>query len=179
MIDFAVVAPIHRNPFHRSQWNMTDSHLFSKAAASHFRYAGYYDREVRASLAGVWENVLDFEHLAWLHASSFHSLEPFDRGAWERCEQVGVRTRSRGSGYGLSSVSTAELDTTSPEPWKAQEREPRFGQSSPRLRRYAPRYMLCPQDRAAVVDGRARYPWHGYRFDVRMGAACGGRRPSR
>ncbi len=34
-----------------------------------------YRRRVGASLERVWENVLDWEHLPWLHSSSFASIE--------------------------------------------------------------------------------------------------------
>jgi len=37
-----------------------------------------YDRTITASLERVWENVLDWEHLPWLHSTSFagvHLLE--------------------------------------------------------------------------------------------------------
>lgn len=41
-----------------------------------------YRRSVRASLADVWENVHDWEHLPWLHASSFRRIVPLDSGPW-------------------------------------------------------------------------------------------------
>ncbi len=43
---------------------------------------GVYRRSVRASLERVWENVLDWEHLPWLHRSSFASIEAQDAGDW-------------------------------------------------------------------------------------------------
>jgi len=45
---------------------------------------GCYRRVVRASLERVWENVLDWEHLPWLHSESFESiaLERADRDGW-------------------------------------------------------------------------------------------------
>jgi nitrite reductase/ring-hydroxylating ferredoxin subunit len=36
---------------------------------------GRYQRRVAASEARVWENVLDFEHLPWLHRHAFSDLE--------------------------------------------------------------------------------------------------------
>jgi nitrite reductase/ring-hydroxylating ferredoxin subunit len=33
-----------------------------------------YRRTIRASLARIWENVLDWEHLPWLHRRSFRSI---------------------------------------------------------------------------------------------------------
>jgi nitrite reductase/ring-hydroxylating ferredoxin subunit len=41
-----------------------------------------YRRSVRASLAQVWENVHDWEHLPWLHAGSFGRIERIDSGPW-------------------------------------------------------------------------------------------------
>lgn len=50
---------------------------------------GSYEREVEASLARVWENVLDWEHLPWLHPESFLAvkLQGCDRQGW-RAEVV-------------------------------------------------------------------------------------------
>ncbi len=36
---------------------------------------GFYRRTIRASLSRVWENVLDWEHLPWLHRSSFSDIK--------------------------------------------------------------------------------------------------------
>ena len=41
-----------------------------------------YERTVGASLERVWENVHDWEHLPWLHASSFSSIELEEAGDW-------------------------------------------------------------------------------------------------
>lgn len=38
-----------------------------------------YRRSIRASLERVWENVLDWEHLPWLHSSSFTGVELLER----------------------------------------------------------------------------------------------------
>ncbi len=48
-----------------------------------------YRRTVRASLARVWENVLDWEHLPWLHRSSFSDIKLLDSGPWGWCARVG------------------------------------------------------------------------------------------
>lgn len=44
--------------------------------------AAVYERDVRASLERVWENVFDWEHLPWLHARSFEAIEKLDAGDW-------------------------------------------------------------------------------------------------
>jgi nitrite reductase/ring-hydroxylating ferredoxin subunit len=49
-----------------------------------------YRRKVGASLERVWENVLDWEHLPWLHRSSFASIEPISAGAGGWRARVGV-----------------------------------------------------------------------------------------
>ena len=49
-----------------------------------------YRRTVRASLRRVWENVFDWEHLPWLHAGSFQSIELLDQGAWGWRARVGT-----------------------------------------------------------------------------------------
>jgi nitrite reductase/ring-hydroxylating ferredoxin subunit len=41
-----------------------------------------YRRSVQASLERVWENVLDWEHLPWLHRTSFSAIECQDAGDW-------------------------------------------------------------------------------------------------
>ena len=44
-----------------------------------------YQRRVRASETRVWENVLDWEHLPWLHHSSFEAIERIEasRDGWK------------------------------------------------------------------------------------------------
>jgi nitrite reductase/ring-hydroxylating ferredoxin subunit len=44
--------------------------------------AGVYRRHVHASMARIWENVLDWEHLPWLHGSTFHKADLIDSGDW-------------------------------------------------------------------------------------------------
>jgi nitrite reductase/ring-hydroxylating ferredoxin subunit len=39
-------------------------------------------RPIGASLDRIWENVLDWEHLPWLHASSFSRIECLESGDW-------------------------------------------------------------------------------------------------
>ena len=43
-----------------------------------------YRRRVAASETRVWENVLDWEHLPWLHRHVFRDLEPLaaSRTGW-------------------------------------------------------------------------------------------------
>ncbi len=46
------------------------------------QFAARYERTIGASLARVWENVLDWEHLPHLHESSFSALDLEDAGDW-------------------------------------------------------------------------------------------------
>lgn len=41
-----------------------------------------YHRDVSASLERVWENVLDWEHLPWLHRETFAAVALRARGPW-------------------------------------------------------------------------------------------------
>jgi len=41
-----------------------------------------YRRTVHAGLVSVWDNVLDWEHLPWLHRSTFRSISALDAGPW-------------------------------------------------------------------------------------------------
>lgn len=51
---------------------------------------GVYRREICADPTRVWENVYDWEHLPWLHRSSFSRIELVDRGAWGWRARVGL-----------------------------------------------------------------------------------------
>jgi nitrite reductase/ring-hydroxylating ferredoxin subunit len=48
-----------------------------------------YRRAIGASLERVWENVLDWEHLPWLHASTFAEIECESSGDWGWRARVG------------------------------------------------------------------------------------------
>jgi nitrite reductase/ring-hydroxylating ferredoxin subunit len=49
-----------------------------------------YRRRVAASSERVWENVLDWEHLPFLHSTSFRSIDVHDAGAWGWSARVGL-----------------------------------------------------------------------------------------
>jgi nitrite reductase/ring-hydroxylating ferredoxin subunit len=55
-----------------------------------------YRRTVRASLERVWENVHDWEHLPWLHRSSFRSIEHLESGPWGWRARVGLHPEDVG-----------------------------------------------------------------------------------
>jgi nitrite reductase/ring-hydroxylating ferredoxin subunit len=40
--------------------------------------AARYERKIVASVARIWENVLDWEHLPWLHRTSFAAVRPLE-----------------------------------------------------------------------------------------------------
>lgn len=54
-----------------------------------------YRRRLGASLERVWENVRDWEHLPWLHRTSFASIACEDEGAWGWRAQVGLAGGAR------------------------------------------------------------------------------------
>ncbi len=49
-----------------------------------------YRRTVGASLERVWENVHDWEHLPWLHRTSFRSIECLEEAEWGWRARVGL-----------------------------------------------------------------------------------------
>ncbi|MCI0636032.1 MAG: hypothetical protein L0206_19265, partial [Actinobacteria bacterium] len=55
-----------------------------------------YRRTVGASLERVIENVLDWEHLPWLHRGSFSSIELHDAGDSGWRAAVGLQPAERG-----------------------------------------------------------------------------------
>jgi nitrite reductase/ring-hydroxylating ferredoxin subunit len=61
-----------------------------------------YERSIRASVARIWENVLDWEHLPWLHRTSFSAVRVLDasRAGW----RAWVVPRSRRSTESLVDV---------------------------------------------------------------------------
>jgi nitrite reductase/ring-hydroxylating ferredoxin subunit len=54
-------------------------------------HVGTYERAVHASLPRVWENVHDWEHLPWLHRSTFCSIELLGSGDWGWRALVGLQ----------------------------------------------------------------------------------------
>lgn len=54
-------------------------------------HVGTYRREVNASIERVWENALDWEHLPWLHSSSFTAIDVLERSPahWRAALTVG------------------------------------------------------------------------------------------
>jgi nitrite reductase/ring-hydroxylating ferredoxin subunit len=50
-----------------------------------------YRRTVRASADRVWENVHDWEHLPWLHRTSFSSIELRESGDWGWRARIGLQ----------------------------------------------------------------------------------------
>jgi nitrite reductase/ring-hydroxylating ferredoxin subunit len=49
-----------------------------------------YERTLAGPLAGVWENVHDWEHLPWLHRTSFRSIALLEQGEWGWRARVGL-----------------------------------------------------------------------------------------
>ena len=85
-----------------------------------------YQRTIDAPLERVWENVLDWEHLPHLHASSFNYIELDDGGEWgwrtwsdaEHAGHLELCVASRGSYVARSYVGSVQVSEiwTSLEP---------------------------------------------------------------
>jgi nitrite reductase/ring-hydroxylating ferredoxin subunit len=57
---------------------------------------GLYRRELSASLERIWENVLDWEHLPWLHRESFSRIECLQEGPSGWRAKVGLAPEKGG-----------------------------------------------------------------------------------
>ena len=66
------------------------------AAGSALVSVAVYRREVSASLERVWENVLDWEHLPWLHSESFSAIACEEAGSQGWRARVGLAPASAG-----------------------------------------------------------------------------------
>jgi nitrite reductase/ring-hydroxylating ferredoxin subunit len=49
-----------------------------------------YERSLHASIERAWENVRDWEHLPWLHAGSFRSIELVEEAGWGWKARIGL-----------------------------------------------------------------------------------------
>ena len=233
-----------------------------------------YRRTIGASLDRVWENVLDWEHLPWLHSGSFADIHCHDAGKWgwraqvrypggehlsnielltddaaghyvtrvidgpgaggeiwttlrraaeratdivvEFCARVpeGIEPESMGAGYlalyeqlwnedeQMMQQRQAELDRRESDSLAATlggavdlgTRAEVESKLPLRVEAFGSRlqiasvdgdwvvhslvcpHLLGPLDDAPVVNGEIECPWHGYRFDVRTGRSCDGKR---
>ena len=70
---------------------------------------GTYRRALGGSLERLLENALDWEHLPWLHSSSFSSIECYDAGRWGW--QANVGSVAAGTEVGLELLLDAERAT--------------------------------------------------------------------
>ncbi len=61
---------------------MTDQQTLAPLAGGELPHVGTYRRIVPVSLERMYENALDWEHLPYVHSSSFGSIECLDSGAW-------------------------------------------------------------------------------------------------
>jgi len=59
-------------------------------SGSQLTRVGVYERGLPVSEERVWENVRDWEHLPWLHASSFSSIACLDQGEWGWRARIGA-----------------------------------------------------------------------------------------
>ena len=66
------------------------------SASNALASVGIYRREVRASLERIWENVLDWEHLPWLHRESFSRIQCLEEGPSGWRARVGLAPEKTG-----------------------------------------------------------------------------------
>ena len=60
-------------------------------SAPQLTVVGSYHRALGASLERMHENAVDWEHLPWLHSSSFTSIRCDDAGPWGFRAEVGLQ----------------------------------------------------------------------------------------
>ena len=82
---------------------MPDHQIIAPFAGSQLPHVGSYRRALPVTLERLYENALDWEHLAWLHDSSFTRVDCLSAGPW------GWRAAIVVSG-GRSSVIELRLD---------------------------------------------------------------------
>lgn len=82
---------------------MPDHEVIEAFPASRLPHVGTYRRVLPVSLARMYENALDWEHLPYVHRSSFQSIEALDAGPW------GWRARTVSAG-GDAGVIELRLD---------------------------------------------------------------------
>lgn len=63
--------------------------------------AAVYRRTVQVSLERVWENARDWEHLPWLHASSFSAIDFQEEGDWGWRARVTLQSEDAGNVIGI------------------------------------------------------------------------------
>jgi nitrite reductase/ring-hydroxylating ferredoxin subunit len=59
-------------------------------SSADLRTVATYRRSVQASEERVWENVHDWEHLPWLHRTSFSAIQLLDEGDWGWRARIGL-----------------------------------------------------------------------------------------
>lgn len=82
---------------------MPDHEVIPPFAGSRLPHVGTYRRVLPVSLTRMYENALDWEHLPWVHRTSFSGIECLEAGSW------GWRARTW-SGRGAESVIELRLD---------------------------------------------------------------------
>jgi nitrite reductase/ring-hydroxylating ferredoxin subunit len=72
--------------------HMPDHEFLSASRGSRIDHVGTYRRVLPTNLTRMYENALDWEHLPFVHSSSFSSIDCVDAGPWGwRAEVVNAR----------------------------------------------------------------------------------------
>jgi len=143
-----------------------------------------YNREIRAGIERIWENVFDWEHLP------VFARNTFPRGRAARHRQLGLACRAD---QATGQAGPANGSRTAGRP--RQRRLSQFRWRLPLLVEFDGEEfrILATEDGTLLVDATTcphwlgplaevependilRCPWHGYRFDVRTGDSADGR----
>jgi nitrite reductase/ring-hydroxylating ferredoxin subunit len=124
--------------------------------------AGVYTRLVRANLDRIWENVLDWEHLPALHATSFHAvaLIAADDTGWRirLVPQPGDASRGQILEVAIDRPAARYCARTLDGPGAGTEIWTRLTPAGPHLTEIEVRYYLPDQapDKLAALGARYR-----------------------
>jgi nitrite reductase/ring-hydroxylating ferredoxin subunit len=72
-----------------------------KVGSDRLQRVAVYERTIDASLERIWENVRDWEHLPWLHRSTFRRIEHLGSGEWGWRARVWLQPEDVGGEFEL------------------------------------------------------------------------------
>lgn len=127
-----------------------------------------YDRVLPVSVERIFENVLDWEHLPWLHRRAFRAVDLRESGPEGWRARIGVGP----SGADLWVDTEVAIDRPGLRYVTRTLGGPGEGTE---ITAECP-HLGGPLGDALSDEGIATCPWHGYRFDVATGRSADGRR---
>lgn len=116
-----------------------------------------YQRTIGASLARVWENVLDWEHLPWLHRTSFHAIRLLEtnHNGWRARVTIPSSSDELGIDVTLDRTNLRYLTRTTDGPGAGTEILTRLDPAGDHATRIAVQFWLpevTPDQTAAIGD---------------------------